>query len=287
MAAVVPPQRFAIVTRSPGVPHAGAVAEVAETLLHAFTALGYQAEVLRGRYGPAVNVVLSTTLVREALPLPPPRTILYNLEQFDPQSPWFPEGIRDLLRAHVVWDYSASNLRHLQAAGLAPRGFHLPLGYMPQLSRIEPAAVQDIDVLFYGSINSRRAAVLRNLADRKLRIVRAFNVYGAKRDALIARAKVVLNIHYYDAKVFEMVRVAYLLANRKAVVAEESAGGDLEPDLREGLAVIPYEALADAVEELVRDDARRHALEARGFEVFRRRPQTPLLARALAQLPWR
>jgi hypothetical protein len=255
-------------------------------LLHAFRALGHEVDLVTGRYGPGINVVLSTTLTREALPDPPPRTIIFNMEQFDPQSTWFTERVRTILRECVVWDYSVRNLRYLQGAGLALRGFHLPIGYVPELARIEPAPVQDIDVLFYGSINARRAAVLQRLADRRLKIARAFNVYGAQRDALIARAKVALNVHYYDVKVFEIVRVSYLWTNRKAVVTEECPEGDIELDLRQGLAIAQYNELPDVVERLVRDDAQRRALECRGFEAFRRHPQAPSLARALALLPW-
>ncbi|MFI4887663.1 MAG: hypothetical protein ACHP7B_02835 [Burkholderiales bacterium] len=279
-------ERFSLITRSPGVPHAASVAEFAETLLHAFHALGHEAGLVTGRYGSGTNVVLSTTLTREALPDPPPRTIVFNMEQFDARSPWFTERVRTILRECVVWDYNDRNLRNLQAAGLALCGFHVPVGYVPEMARIEPAAVQDIDVLFYGSINARRAAVLQNLANRQLKIVRAFNVYGAKRDALIARAKVVLNVHYYEVKVFEIVRVSYLWTNRKAVVTEECPESDIEPDLREGLAIARYDELPEVVEHLVRDDALRRALEDRGFEAFRRHPQAPSLARALELLPW-
>ena len=40
------------------------------------------------------------------------------------------------------------------------------------------------------------------------------------RDDLIARAKVVLNINKHQAKIFEIVRVSYLMANAKAVVLQ-------------------------------------------------------------------
>jgi hypothetical protein len=60
-------------------------------------------------------------------------------------------------------------------------------------------------------------------------------VYREERDRLIARAKVVLNMHYYDARVFEIVRVSYLLSNEKAVVAECGATTTIEPDIRDAV----------------------------------------------------
>ena len=47
----------------------------------------------------------------------------------------------------------------------------------------------------------------------------AYGVYGAERDRLIARSRLVLNVHYFPTHIFEMIRVSYLLANRTAVVA--------------------------------------------------------------------
>ena len=185
-----------------------------------------------------------------------------------------------------VLAYLISLGRNLQAGGLLGDGRHVPIGYVPQLTRIESASIQDIDVLFYGSMNTRREAVLRKLGNRGLKVIHAFNAYGARRDALIARAKVVLNVHYYDSKIFEMVRVSYLLANRKAVVSEVGPDTDLEPELSSAVAAASYDGLVDAATELVRDESRRRVLEVNAFETFSARPQVRWLAPALAALPW-
>lgn len=92
-----------------------------------------------------------------------------------------------------MWDYSAANVARLAALGVA--ALHVPIGYHPVLARIERAA-EDLDVLFYGSLNERREAVLDGLEARGLQVASVFGVYGAERDALIARAKLVLNVHY-------------------------------------------------------------------------------------------
>jgi hypothetical protein len=278
--------RIDIVAPAPDTPHHQASAEVVETLFHGLAALGHPTTVRHRDYGDGTNVLLSTAFARESLPPAPARTVVFNLEQFDERNPWNSEAMRTMLRQHVVWDYSAKNLARMRAKGFAPIGMHVPIGYVPQLTRIESAPQQDIDVLFYGSMNERRDTVLRALGRRGLKVIHAFNAYGEKRDALIARAKVVLNVHYYPAKVFEIVRVSYLLANRKAVVSELDDETDLEPDLRDAVAGVRYDDLADTVEAHVRDDACRHALEQRGFDAFSARPQTTFLARALAELPW-
>ena len=109
-----------------------------------------------------------------------------------------------------------------------------------------------------------------------------FNAYGGKRDALIARAKVVLNIHYYAAQVFEIVRVSYLLANSKAVVTEIGPDTDLdETERRRRRRALQRDA--DAALALVRDDDAAMPGDARlrGLQQAR---EAAMLDAALAQM---
>jgi hypothetical protein len=113
-----------------------------------------------------------------------------------------------------------------------------------------------------------------------LKVESVFGVYGLKRDALIGRAKLVLNLHYYEAKLFEIVRVSYLMANGIPVVTEESP--DIPEDLRPGLAIAPYEKLAETCKDLVNDLARRVELGRKAFECFSKRDEGEILRKALA-----
>jgi hypothetical protein len=64
-------------------------------------------------------------------------------------------------RRHAVWDYSARNVKRWARLGVRDVR-HLPVGYVPQLSRI-PRDEENIDVLFYGSVNERRQEILTAL----------------------------------------------------------------------------------------------------------------------------
>ena len=129
-----------------------------------------------------------------------------------------------------MWDYSLHNIdkwkTYWETMNCAYAPVHVPLGYVPELTRIRPAPIQDIDVLFYGSLNDRRSAIIKALCDAGANVHTVFGVYGKGRDELIARSKVVLNLHFYEQKLFEIVRVSYLLANSKAVVTECSSDTD-------------------------------------------------------------
>ena len=95
-------------------------------------------------------------------------------------------------------------------------------------------------MLFYGMVNERRRQVLQNLESR-CRLAVLTGVFGAERDALIARAKIVLNLHYYETCILEQTRVSYLLNNGACVVSEDSPSNPYEGMI----ATAPREKLAD------------------------------------------
>lgn len=148
-----------------------------------------------------------------------PNAIIYNFEQIDSESLWLNNYYINILKSHKVWDYSKKNIELLKNFGVTNVSY-VPLGYVSQLCRINIKEKQDIDILFYGSINSRREHILNQLKQCGLNVVTIFGVYGSDRDKLIARSKIVLNIHFYDAKIFEIARISYLLSNGVCVVSE-------------------------------------------------------------------
>ena len=269
----------AVVVEPPGYPHSAAFREVAESLVFALRGLGQDAIHSSVPVAGRRAIVLgSNLLATHPLPLPPD-AILYNLEQIEPGSAWMTPALLDLFRRHEVWDYSARNAARYAELGLpAPRV--VPIGYVPELTRIAPAD-EDIDVLFYGSVNERRQAVLSALAARGLRVHAPFGVYGEERDRLVARARVVLNVHYYEAKVFEIVRVSYLLANRRCVVSERGAAEEEERDFEGGVAFARYQDLAETCARLCGDPDARGRIASQGFRLMQRRDARAFLAEAL------
>ena len=163
------------------------------------------------------------------------------------------------------------------------RAAHCGIGYAPELTRIAPAP-EDIDVLFVGSVNERRLIVLKQLAEQGINVDARFNLYGSERDAFVARAKIILNVHFYDARLFEIVRVSYLLANQKCVVSETGSDTAFENQFGSGIAFAPYAALAETCMRLLQNPAARRAVAEAGFDRFKAMPQTEYLQRALATL---
>ena len=185
-----------------------------------------------------------------------------------------------------IWDYAGANMATWNGLSLKHAVKLVPVGYAPILTRIENAEQQDIDVLIYGAVGEQRLAVfasLGRLVNGGLAAVFASGLYGAGRDGLIARSKIVLNVNNISrSKIFEIVRVSYLLANAKAVVADIYPDSSIEEDFARGVMFVPTEMIAIACQDLLADDARRTRLERQGFACIARRDIRLLLAAALA-----
>jgi len=274
-----------VVVRPSGAPEPHSINEVISSLLHALRSLGCSVDIKENEpILDGTNILFRAHLLPPArLSVIPPGSIIYNLEQISNHSPWVGPVYRTLLSKFTVWDYSTRNLAAI-AAIADKRNLHLvPIGYVPQLSHIQPAPIEDVDVLFYGAINQRRSAVLVSLQQAGLRVAAETNIRGQARDNLIARAKLVLNMHFYPTAIFEIVRVSYLLANRKAVVGECGPHTEIDSDIREAIAPAIYDRLCDTILELLKDEDRRVELAGRGQEIFAKRCLPNILSRAIAE----
>jgi hypothetical protein len=207
--------------------------------------------------------------------------VVFQAEALDPSEgllPLFPAYLDFLRRAPHIWDYSEANIRFL--AGLGHRGVrHVPVGHASRLERIAPAAVQDLDVLFYGQPTERRLRVLQELQDRGHRVQALFGVYGPARDQLIGRSKIVLNLHQFETSQLEQVRIAYLLNNRCFVVSEAA---DCNP-YGNGVVFCAREQLADCCASFLRPgmEAERERIARTGYANLKALPMKERLRSAL------
>lgn len=265
-----------------GYQHSRCFEEVALSLRDAFAVLGYDAPIVTDATEVRGTAITLGGHFLARIPHPED-LIVYNLEQLAGNAAWVVPDYLDTLKRFRVWDYSARNVAALAESGV--RAALCGIGYMPSLTRIAPAPSKDIDVLFIGSMNPRRAEVLEHLMAQGAAVQVAFNLYGDNRDALIARAKIVLNVHFYPAKLFEIVRVSYLLANRVCVVSETGQDNELEAPFLGGVAFAGYGGLAPACLKLLGDPAARERIAERGFEQMRALSQVEMLRRALDQTP--
>ena len=210
-------------------------------------------------------------------------TIVYNFEQIKDANPQHikPE-VLEIAKRFEVWEYSAANLDAWATLG-AKDVQVVPVGYAPVLQRIAKPAEQDIDVLIYGTPGNDRLGAFHQLAYAGLTVVFVCGLYGKARDDLIGRAKMVLNINLYEiSKIFEVVRVSYLMANRKAVVADVDAQTVIDADIRAAIRVAAPAELVDACRALAANTAQREALEEAALAAIEKRDIREILRTALS-----
>jgi len=100
---------------------------------------------------------------------------------------------------------------------------------------------------------------------------------GPTRDELIARSKVVLNVHSFESPIFEQVRVSHLLNNGRCVVTEDSPYNPY----REMAVTTTYDQIVDRCIELLSNDAERERLAGEGARRFAAMPMQEILSRAI------
>ena len=261
--------------------------EVIQTLTWGLQQLGHTVSYGKNQFAQdCKNIIFGHQIAEESiLSLVPKGSIVYNLEQYNrllseevENDPRFSFGFS--VKNFEIWDYSEDNIVLWNKLKPSFPVSKVPIGYAPILTRIPKAPEQDIDVLIYGSPSDNRVEILKQLCSQGLRVVFLYGFYGEARDALIARSKIVLNIGQYD-KTFEIVRVSYLMANRKAVVADLYENITIESDVANGIMFTSFEQVVPACLHLLAHDDARVDLENRGFDAISKRDIVKILRSAL------
>jgi hypothetical protein len=260
--------------------HSSCFLETAILLKASFDSLGIDCDVkLNELSTDRINIILGSHLITYNESIKKYRYISYQLEQLSSNEGAWSQNLQSILSsAYLVWDYSAENIAFLKGHGISAR--HLPVGYHAALERIPPAPLQDIDVLFFGSVGIRWKPVLDTLASAQgITFKLLFGAYGEERDKIISQSKIILNIHYYSVKIFEAIRISYLLNNRCFVLSEESS---INPYPGIDVCMTPYESIIDKVHYYLSNPAERDRIRQSTYEQFKKLyPMPALLAKAV------
>jgi hypothetical protein len=169
--------------------------------------------------------------------------VIYQLEQLNDKGPnqlkppfYFTEIMRKLiLNSFVTFDYTQINIRYYpQECRHKLRVLIPPVLNYPSASLLKNCDDNrnSIDVLFYGSMNSRRTIILEKLRQGLMLLNYNMTIVSSAFEndllQLISRSKVVLNIHFYENSIFENERVHSALRFPEVIVVSERAG-ELDP----------------------------------------------------------
>jgi len=174
------------------------------------------------------------------------KIIIYQLEQlYGGDSLWYNEKSTNqtiigrtnnikkaLLSCDEIWDYDLDNIDFIKQIGIKTKIKHVPFSFCRSVVRENKM----YDVLFFGSMNQRRYDYLKLIDERfnLLCIVQKdtqkefktkntlTDVWGDELFKYIYGSKMVINLHYYESKLQEQVRLFELLSNNVYVLSEKS-----------------------------------------------------------------
>lgn len=259
-----------VVEKNPYAPQPFVLTEAATCLRDSIRAAGYPSEHLANRIDPAAySIVLggSPALQHEFERLDPARCAIFNLEQLGSASSLAGPEYRRWLADWLVLDYHASNIHLLKREnGAGQLAFELPIVPSDSLLSTGPET-RTVDVLFFGSMNERRARVLRELEATGLKVEVVQGAYGRELAPAVRRAKLVLHIHFYESALFPVARMLQPVVMGVPIVCETSVFSELSDWARSGIVFADYGELAQACHELLASPQRlaRCAGMARGF----------------------
>ncbi len=263
--------------------------EVILSTKYSLELLGFSVEIILDTkiYADVINIIFASHHISfeqlKAQKIPIQNIILYNLEQVGEGVPWMNSKYFRLMKNTHVWEYSTANFTQLHKAGINNLSL-VPIGYTPNLEVI-PKLEQDIDVFFYGSSSERRIKAIQAIKATGLNVVSTTDfgqVIDAERDNLIARSKIILNMHFYDkANIFEIVRVSYLLANHKAVISELGEKTSIEPDIKKAICHGSLESLPSLCVDLIKNPGKRHALEENAYNIIKQRDAAKFIQKGM------
>lgn len=185
------------------------------------------------------------------------KIIYINTEQLQyTNSKWFSTVSSIANKNTVLWDYSRSNITFLKNINPNIKALFLKIGYNKVLQKIpnKDYKNKDIDFLFYGSINKRRLFIFDRLKSFGINLKHVFGVYGSELDELISNSKFVLNLHYYESKILESIRLFYLITNKVPLLAEISDSTVDDQDYKSLIEYTGYDNFVDKCIELLDKD---------------------------------
>lgn len=149
--------------------------------------------------------------------------VFFNLEQLGEGGAPVSRDYLNLLASSAVLDYDE---RNLAAYGCRPGAVPvMPFLAAPYLVREDNLAIEDrpIDLLFFGSMNERRSAMIDRIEACGWRVA-LFDrpLYGEERDHFIRQSKAIFNCHFYETSRFEQARAFHALSLGTPVVSERT-----------------------------------------------------------------
>jgi Glycosyltransferase family 25 (LPS biosynthesis protein) len=188
----------------------------------------------------------------------PKHFVAFQLEQ-SVSSRWFtPKYFSNLNQAYCIFEYSVKNIEFLLENDISyNKIFYLPIGsfreygtYLKSINYQMDCTDEPIEILFYGDPTCPRRKIYLEKLSSQFNVYVASEVFGEELISLICRAKVVVNIHYYEGALLETTRIYETLSLGTPIVSESSIDIDSHTDLTGIVSFIPIGDIDAMITEL-------------------------------------
>ena len=251
--------------------------EIAKSVYQALREIGYEVCLTDKLIKDSTNIFIIFG-ANDFLEFLPNRYIIYQLEQTNisenNNKKNLPEKyIHIMSKALQVWDFSMENIRYLERTYNLRNLKYVPILYSSALQTITNFNDnKPIDILFIGGLNKRREAIIRKLQlVKNLSIeVGSYNLWDQKRDYILNRSKIVLNINYYDNSVLETARLSYLIANKAFVISEPGRDKLLQENMKGLVVFSKYNDLVDTCLNYLKNPENCFKIAQDGYNNFKK-----------------
>jgi hypothetical protein len=184
--------------------------------------------------------------------LNPSRIILFNFEQLNSNSALVDEPYINWLQQNIVFDYHSDNVEFLKT--INPNGCFHEIPMVPAFSLIpelQSYPAQTSDVLFVGSKSKRRLEIIDKLNSIGIHAKSIQGAYGTALTSAILGTKIILNVHFYETKLFPALRVLQPVLLGIPVVSETSVFSANSDWSRSGIKFVDYSDIVVACSDLL------------------------------------
>lgn len=206
---------------------------VASSVQRALAQIGVESKIIHEQPSAGYEEVPHFVICPQMFQQLPSLYVAVQMEQ-SVSTRWFTEDyLRILENSFAILDYSVANIDALAKLGLHRRQFfYMPLGYLPDFGLAQKAPEGKYDVVFYGDIKNERRQRFIDALGKVCRIKVINDFFGEALHAEMAKAKLIVNIHYYEGALLETTRLWECVSLGKLVVSERAVNmeenGDLE-----------------------------------------------------------
>lgn len=195
---------------------------VAELLQQALTKINIPSEIIHERPKNGYEELPHIVICPIAFTFLPRRYVTFQMEQ-SISSRWFTKKYWGIL-AHsmAILDYSLDNIGFLQQNQVKlDKIYYLPISCTAQISGSR--GPQEYDVVFYGDDHCPRRHKILSALQKEFRVKIINGRFGKELYQELGKAKIIINIYYYEGALLETNKLCECLSLNTAVVISETS----------------------------------------------------------------